>query len=525
MTTKRRSASSRSSGRSGSGGSRGATRSKGARPKAASGPGRTRASGSGRDARASGRSGEVVREGLLWDHAADLCAVGLITLGVLVALAAYGNALGPVGHWLDSALGDLIGVVRFLVPPILVASGAAIIAVRGRPDPVRSLVGALLGLVAVTGLAELAGGRPPVDGSTHALSEAGGWLGALIGRPLSEGLGVAGAAVLLVALFVVAFLLATGISLRTAVRAIVRAGRSVVRGVAAASASRRQDAPADDPDGPPQPAERGGAEPWAEVSASPGRVPFDGEAQGLGPPPGRAAGTLGEVREAEGDPDLEGSARWRPSRVRRRGEPRLRPRGGRRSAAGCPPQRLEEARTTCRRSGGRGLGPAGSGAARDGGGTPGRRAPRGGGRPIAGGGPRRARRRDPPGRPHRRTDGHPLRARARHGGEGGEGDEPVEGHRLRDGLTRRAHPRPHTGKVGDRRGGAQRPPRAGHARQPAPSPRGAPAPITPSRSRSGGTSRAGRSSPTWPTCRTSSSRAPPAPASPRASTPSSPGCS
>ncbi len=235
--------------------------------------------------------------------------MGLITLGVLVALAAYGNALGPVGHWLDSALGDLIGVVRFLVPPILVASGAAIIAVRGRPDPVRSLVGALLGLVAVTGLAELAGGRPPVDGSTHALSEAGGWLGALIGRPLSEGLGVAGAAVLLVALFVVAFLLATGISLRTAVRAIVRAGRSVVRGVAAASASRRQDAPADDPDGLPQPAERGGAESWAEVSASPGRVPFDGEAQGLGPPPGRAAGTLGEGREAEGDPDLEGSAR------------------------------------------------------------------------------------------------------------------------------------------------------------------------------------------------------------------------
>ncbi len=241
VTTKRRSASSRSSGRSGSGGSRGASRSKGSRPKAASsGSGRTRRSGSGRAPGASGRSAEVVREGLLWEHAADLCAVGLITLGVLVALAAYGNALGPVGHALDSALGDLIGVVRFLVPPILVASGAAIIAVRGRPDPVRSLVGALLGLVSVAGLAELAGGRPPIDGSTHALSEAGGWLGALIGRPLSEGLGVAGAAVLFVALFVVAFLLATGISLRTALRAIVRAGRSVVRGVAAATASRRQ---------------------------------------------------------------------------------------------------------------------------------------------------------------------------------------------------------------------------------------------------------------------------------------------
>ncbi len=191
----------------------------------------------------------MAREGLLWEHAADLCAVGLITLGVLVALAAYGHALGPVGHALDSALGDLIGVVRFLVPPILVASGAAIIAVRGRPDPVRSLVGALIGLVSVTGLAELAGGRPPVDGSTHTLSEAGGWLGALIGRPLSEGLGIAGAAVLFVALFVVAFLLSTGISLRTALRAIVRAVRSAVRGVTAATASRRKAATGGGPTG------------------------------------------------------------------------------------------------------------------------------------------------------------------------------------------------------------------------------------------------------------------------------------
>jgi DNA segregation ATPase FtsK/SpoIIIE, S-DNA-T family len=309
VTTKRRSASSRSSGRSGSGGSRGTARSKGARPKpASSGSSRSRASGSGRSTGASARSGEVVREGLFWDHAADLCAVGLITLGVLVALAAYGNALGPVGHWLDSALGDLIGVVRFLVPPILVASGAAIIAVRGRPDPVRSLVGALLGLVAVTGLAELAGGRPPVDGSTHALSEAGGWLGALVGRPLSEGLGVAGAAVLFVALFVVAFLLATGISLKTAVRAVVRAGRSVVRWVATASASRRDEASRTGPDGQ-RPTDRGVAEPWtpsAPSAASAARVPFDVEAEGLGPPAGVAAGAPGGS-EAEGHRDLERS--------------------------------------------------------------------------------------------------------------------------------------------------------------------------------------------------------------------------
>ena len=57
--------------------------------------------------------------------------------------------------------------------------------------------------------------------------------------------------------------------------------------------------------------------------------------------------------------------------------------------------------------------------------------------------------------PHRRAHGHPLRARARPGREGGPGHQPGQGHRLRHGLARRAHPGPHPGQVGHRRRGPQ----------------------------------------------------------------------
>ena len=54
---------------------------------------------------------------------------------------------------------------------------------------------------------------------SHALRDAGGYLGAAVGRPLHAGLGPAGAAVLLVAVVFVAVLVATGVSLATVGRA------------------------------------------------------------------------------------------------------------------------------------------------------------------------------------------------------------------------------------------------------------------------------------------------------------------
>ena len=61
--------------------------------------------------------------------------------------------------------------------------------------------------------------NPPLKNS-GALRDAGGYLGAVVGRPLQAGLGTGGAAVLLVAVLVVALLVATGVSLATIGRAL-----------------------------------------------------------------------------------------------------------------------------------------------------------------------------------------------------------------------------------------------------------------------------------------------------------------
>ena len=161
------------------------------------------------------------------DHAADLWALGLITLGVLLGLAIYGAALGPVGRGVDLGLGDLVGWCRNLLPVVCVVAGIMIIAGRRRPDGVRSLIGVGLGLIAVCGLAELAGGSPHFSAPSSDLRSAGGWLGAAVGRPLQSGIGTAGASVLLVAVTVVAVLLATGVTLGAVGRALARVGRTV----------------------------------------------------------------------------------------------------------------------------------------------------------------------------------------------------------------------------------------------------------------------------------------------------------
>ncbi len=162
-------------------------------------------------------------------QARDLWAVGLVTLGVLLALALWGPGLGPVGHGVDSGLALVAGWARVLLPLVVVGAGVALLLRRGdradedeRPgqvaEPVRLAVGSVLGLLAVCGLAQLRH-NPPLKNS-GALRDAGGYLGAVVGRPLQAGLGTGGAAVLLVAVLVVALLVATGVSLAAIGRAL-----------------------------------------------------------------------------------------------------------------------------------------------------------------------------------------------------------------------------------------------------------------------------------------------------------------
>jgi len=213
-------------------------------------------------------------------QARDLWAVGLITLGVLLALALWGKQLGPIGHAVDTGLGSVAGWVRVLLPLVSFGAGLALLLDRASrddddeehegSDPWRLAVGTVLGLLGICGLAELAKGTPPFSDS-GALRDAGGYLGAAVGHPLHAGLGSAGAAVLLVAVILVAVLVATGVSLATAGRALGSASKNIGRTFAALWQGRpfviSSDLGADAP----------------VEAASSRRVPFDAEDNDLPP--------------------------------------------------------------------------------------------------------------------------------------------------------------------------------------------------------------------------------------------------
>ncbi|HKI40123.1 MAG TPA: hypothetical protein VKA66_06940, partial [Mycobacterium sp.] len=141
MTTKSRPAKGRPAARSGS-----PARGRSARSGTAAGHRGTRA-GSRRAHEKSWASG-------LWeDHSADLLAIGLVTVAVLLGLALYGGAAGFVGSGVNKGLGLVIGWTRYLVPPACVLAGVLIVAGRTRPHRWRIVAGGVLGLLSVAGLA------------------------------------------------------------------------------------------------------------------------------------------------------------------------------------------------------------------------------------------------------------------------------------------------------------------------------------------------------------------------------------
>ncbi len=192
-------------------------------------------------------------------HATDLWGVVLVTVGVLTAVAFYGGSrsLGPAGHGARVAVGDLLGWGRFLVPLVAVATGLLLLIgyrlgddeTRTTPEPARVVIGAFLALLAVAGLASLAGGSPHLRASTDLLSSAGGWIGAIAGNPLRSALGGFGATVVLVAVAVVAMVLFTGVSIRSATGAIVGAVRWSAALARERSATEEEDEFDDEADG------------------------------------------------------------------------------------------------------------------------------------------------------------------------------------------------------------------------------------------------------------------------------------
>ena len=163
--------------------------------------------------RSSGRRAPSDTANVWQRHQRDLWVVALLVVGLFAALAEVG-ALGPVGRAISRALSDVLGVGRFALAIVLVAMGVAMVWGKIEFDRARVVWGVVLGLVSVTGIADVATGRPGVHATTKVLGHAGGWLGVAVGGGLAKAFGVAGAVVFFIALLIVATMVTTGIGLR-----------------------------------------------------------------------------------------------------------------------------------------------------------------------------------------------------------------------------------------------------------------------------------------------------------------------
>ncbi|MGH2926866.1 MAG: DNA translocase FtsK, partial [Solirubrobacteraceae bacterium] len=166
---------------------------------------------------------------MLTDHGVDLWGIALLTVGVLLALGTYGDAAGSAGHAVDAGLSYLLGWARFCLPPVAVALGVVVLSRRRRDRGGRVGIGTGVLLLVVCALADLASGTPGVAAGQPALKAAGGVVGAAVGHSLAGWIGTAGAVVVLVAIAIVAWVVASGVSVPAAGRALVRAAGALGR--------------------------------------------------------------------------------------------------------------------------------------------------------------------------------------------------------------------------------------------------------------------------------------------------------
>jgi S-DNA-T family DNA segregation ATPase FtsK/SpoIIIE len=119
-------------------------------------------------------------------HRRDGFGLAMLGLALIVALGAWADAAGPVGHGLTSALRVLIGSAVMVLPLVLVIAGVVLLR-RPAPDTPRGRIG--IGWVAiclgVLGILDLVHGDPTTAAARHA---AGGLLGVLAGSPLGTAL-------------------------------------------------------------------------------------------------------------------------------------------------------------------------------------------------------------------------------------------------------------------------------------------------------------------------------------------------
>jgi S-DNA-T family DNA segregation ATPase FtsK/SpoIIIE len=242
----------------------------------------------------------------------------LLLVAILLALGVYSDGLaGPAGRVVDHVAADAVGWARLLVPLLIASVGWVLIRevhprqapARAAPEeravqpPVRVTVGAVVMLLAASGVVDQLHRPAHWGGVVSHLRSAGGLVGMGVAGPIRAGLGSWGSALVLLVLLLIGILVVTGTS---AHQALAVAGVGLGAGAHGASALARWIAAA------PERAERRRA--LYRHPATPGSGVYDGEADGDDAPPPAGRRRKAPVANAgDDDPAPVSSEEDRPS--------------------------------------------------------------------------------------------------------------------------------------------------------------------------------------------------------------------
>jgi S-DNA-T family DNA segregation ATPase FtsK/SpoIIIE len=168
--------------------------------------------------------------------------VGLVLIGagVLLGLAMYLDLAGPLGRGVETFVGWILGLGRYVLPVVLISGGVALVRKNQSSSPRTLIIGWTLIFLATLGFLHIV--RTPdslttfdgADGAT-ALGDGGGWVGAVVGAPLEALVAAAGGIVILIAVFIGGALLITQTSLRTMAEHTGRGAATVARPIGRAA--------------------------------------------------------------------------------------------------------------------------------------------------------------------------------------------------------------------------------------------------------------------------------------------------